>query len=319
MTFVNFLTNFQRFKMLFISFLFIFCGRGQGAFAQSDSLQLLDHSPNYHSKRVKFVKGGTLGLGTALLGGLSYSWYSNYNTGAFHFFNDAYEWRGMDKIGHVVTAYQVSDYLENWYHWSGMSQSKSMKYSAITSFSFLAIVEVMDGFSQGWGFSWFDMVSNGLGVGAFLSKSVFGNAAALNLKYGYVPSIYRVRRPDLLGENSATALIKDYNAQSYWLSINLATVSKSDKIPSWLNLAVGYGAEGLLGANDNPVFDYEGVFIGYAERYSQFLLSPDIAWNKIKTPHKGLKFLFRALSFYKFPFPTLAFNSTGKFVFHWWQ
>jgi hypothetical protein len=34
--------------------------------------------------------------------------------------------------------------------------------------------------------------------------------------------------------------------KTYWLSVNLHSFSKAQKIPKWLNLAIGYGADGMI-------------------------------------------------------------------------
>jgi hypothetical protein len=44
-------------------------------------------------------------------------------------------------------------------------------------------------------------------------------------------------------------MLKDYNGQTYWLSVNLHSFYKGSKIPKWLNLAIGYGANGMLTGN----------------------------------------------------------------------
>lgn len=322
MTFVNFLTNFQRHNRWVFSLLLICCTFVNKGNAQSDSLHLFDYSPTYNKGRSAFVVGGTSALGLGLLGTLSYSWYKDYSTSSFHFFDDAVEWRGMDKVGHAVTAYQVCDYIEGWYEWAGHSKKKSRWYSALTSLSFLTTVEVMDGFSDGWGFSNMDMFANTAGIGAFLLNSKFSKNKNFSLKYGFLPSSFRGLRPEQLGYNHVTSLIKDYNGQSYWLSVNLSVFtanSKGSKFPKWLNIAVGYGAEGLLGGKVNPEFNDVGISLPQIERYSQFFLSPDVDWMKIPTKNKSVKFLLKALSFYKLPLPALEANTRGELVFHWLQ
>jgi len=319
MTFVNFLTNFQRHNRWVFSLLLIVCLHVDKGFSQSDSLHLFDYSPEYHKGRSAFVVGGTSALGVGLLGTLSYSWYKDYNTSSFHFFDDAVEWKGMDKVGHGVTAYQVCDYIEGWYEWAGHSKQRARWYSALTSMSFLTTVEIMDGFSEGWGFSNLDMISNTVGIAAFIAKSKFSKNNSFSLKYGFLPSSYRVLRPEQLGYNHVTSLIKDYNAQSYWLSFNLSLLTKNSKFPRWLNLAVGYGAEGLLGGKGNPEFNDAGLMLPKVGRYSQFFLSLDVDWKKIPTQNRYLKFMLKALSFYKLPFPTLEANSKGKVLFRWLQ
>jgi hypothetical protein len=59
-------------------------------------------------------------------------------------------------------------------------------------------------------------------------------------------------RPNVLGENFLQQTLKDYNGQTYWLSINVASFLSDDtRFPKWLNVAVGYGADGLIGGTEN--------------------------------------------------------------------
>ena len=91
---------------------------------------------------------------------------------------------------------------------------------------------------------------------------------------------------------------------------------KESKFPSWLNVAVGYGASGMVGANSNPEFDNDGNAIPYFPRYRQWYLTFDVDLTKIKTRKHGLKFLFNALNLLKIPFPTIEYNKEQGFVFH---
>jgi len=38
-----------------------------------------------------------------------YSWYYQYNSGKFHFFDDSREWLEMDKVGHFLAAYSLTN------------------------------------------------------------------------------------------------------------------------------------------------------------------------------------------------------------------
>ena len=39
-----------------------------------------------------------------------YSWYYQYNSGKFHFFDDSREWFAMDKVGHFFSAYSLTNF-----------------------------------------------------------------------------------------------------------------------------------------------------------------------------------------------------------------
>jgi hypothetical protein len=47
------------------------------------------------------------------------------------------------------------------------------------------------------------------------------------------------------------------------------------------------------------------------------LVSPDIDWTRIKTDSGFLRTVFKALTFVKFPFPAVEFNSKGELNGYW--
>ena len=250
---------------------------------------------------------------------LSYAWYSEYNTSSFHWFNDFDEWKGMDKIGHAFSAFYVADYMHQTLLWAGVNQKKSILISGLSSYAYFSVIEIFDGYSAGWGFSGPDALMNTAGVLGFALQNTFDPEKNVQVKFGFVPSEYREYRPTLLGENEFVAGIKDYNGQSYWLSFNLEHFTGIKKMPSWLNLAVGYGAGGMLGGSNNPGFNDDGLALPVFERYSRIFLSGDIQWTKIKTNHKYMRFFLKALSCYKLPFPALEYNTKNQLKINWLQ
>ena len=104
----------------------------------------------------------------------------------------------------------------------------------------------------------------------------------------------------------AAHVLKDYNGQTYWLSANIHSFAKASKIPKWLNLAVGYGAEGMITA----------IPVENDERYRQFYLSLDVDLSKIKTKSPFLSTLFSIFNSVKIPAPTFEINSLGKSKFY---
>ncbi|MBL0056615.1 MAG: hypothetical protein IPP31_10600 [Chitinophagaceae bacterium] len=83
-------------------------------------------------------------------------------------------------------------------------------------------------------------------------------------------------------------------------------------------MAVGTGAEGLFGANENIGKDASGNITFNRpdiKRYRQWYLAPDIDLSRIKTKRKGIKLALNLLSIVKFPTPALEY-SNGKFRFN---
>lgn len=84
------------------------------------------------------------------------------------------------------------------------------------------------------------------------------------------------------------------------------------KIPAWLNIAVGFGVNGMLGEFENLTSFY-GVDLPNAKNYRLYLLSLDIDWSIIKTNSKFLQIILDALTFIKLPFQAIEYNSKEKF------
>ena len=126
------------------------------------------------------------------------------------------------------------------------------------------------------------------------------------------------RSDQLFGKNPSNRFLKDYNGQTYWASISIAPFLKETNWPKWLNIAFGYGANGLLGGRENMATNPGGGILFDRRdipRYRQWYIAPDIDWKKIPTHRAGLRFLFTFLNAFKFPAPAIELSS-GKVRFH---
>lgn len=247
---------------------------------------------------------------TASMVGMYNLWYKNESSSSFHTFNDNKEWNQMDKIGHGVTSYYVGKAGYDVLKWSGVSRKKSIWYGGTLGLFFLTSVEVFDGYSSAWGFSWGDVAVNTAGSGMFITQQLAWDEQRILLKYSFHQSDYAQMRPNLLGENLVQQAIKDYNGQTYWMSANIASfLGDNTKFPKWLNFAVGYGADGMLGAFDNSLYPT-------IKRQRQYYISLDIDLTRIKTKSKFANTLLGTFGFLKFPLPTVEFNSGGNTKFY---
>ena len=139
----------------------------------------------------------------------------------------------------------------------------------------------------------------------------------MKLKFSYTSSAYAQYRPETLGSTGLESVLKDYNGQTIWLSINPSSFShKKDPFLPWLNVALGYGANGMLGGDSNPAFNQAGDALPEMERYRQYYLSLDIDLSRIKTENHFLKTVFSVVGFIKIPAPALEF-SRDKLTWHW--
>ncbi|MFV9551339.1 DUF2279 domain-containing protein [Algibacter sp. PT7-4] len=282
------------------------------SFAQSSKLDVfLTPSDTLNIPRRNAVIISEASIGVLTLVGLNQLWYADYERSKFHTINDNNEWMKMDKLGHAFTSYQLGKHGAQLLNWSGVKKRDKLLYGATLGFTFLSAVEILDGFSKEWGFSWGDILANGAGTGLFIGQELLWNEQRIALKYSFHHTNYASRSPDKLGETYLEQILKDYNGQTYWLSANLHAFFNNSKLPKWLNLAVGYGANGML----NGVKDIDNQLLTNNGRYKQFYLSFDLNLNKIKTKSKLLKTVFSIFNMIKIPMPTLEFNKKGT-VFH---
>ncbi|ULC60618.1 YfiM family protein [Flaviramulus sp. BrNp1-15] len=281
------------------------------SFSQSTLNQFLTPSDTLNKPRLNTVIISEAAISGLTLLGLNELWYKDFERSKFHTLNDNEEWLQMDKFGHVFTSYQMGKHGAQLLNWSGVSKKDQLLYGATLGFTFLTAVEVLDGYSKEWGFSWGDMLANGAGTGLYIGQELLWNEQRIALKYSFHHTNYASQRPDKLGETYLEQILKDYNGQTYWLSFNLHSFFKSSKIPKWLNIAVGYGAEGML----SGVKDIDNQVLTSNSRYRQYYLSFDVNLNAIRTNSKLLRSIFDVFNMIKIPFPTLEFNKNGG-VFH---
>lgn len=297
----------MRFKFFILLFVFV----NHFAFA-SDSLSI------FKKRKIGYgIFCTTVASGSLIY--LNQAWYQEYNTSKFHTFNDNKEWLQMDKFGHTLTNYQIGRIMMDAMDWAGYSKKNQLLIGGLSGLAYMSAIEIMDGYSQGWGFSWGDMGANALGAGLAVGQKALWNEQRIQLKFSYYSSPYAKYRPNLLGESLATQILKDYNGQTYWLSINPSSFMKKEtKFPKWLNIAVGYGANGMLGAfYNNVVIEDETGNVTSFNRYRQGYLSLDVDLTRIKTKSKILKSLFYGLNIIKIPFPNLEL-SEGKMKFNYY-
>lgn len=240
-------------------------------------------------------------------------WYTDYQKSNFHFVNDNAQWLQMDKVGHVYGTYHLGKIYSDALQWSGVDRNKSIWYGATAGFLFVSTIEIMDGYSENWGASGGDIAANAAGSALYIGQELLWQDQRITPKFSFHTTLYASARPAVLGSTFSEQILKDYNGQTYWLSANVHSFAKNTKIPKWLNLAVGYGAEGMIAGDDQLV---NTVFLPTNSRYRQFYLSLDVDLTKIPTNSHLLKTVFSLVNTIKIPAPTVEFTSSGKVKFH---
>ena len=273
-------------------------------FKPADSLQL---------KRQNAVIISEAALATGALIGLNQVWYADYPKSNFHFINDNEEWLQMDKAGHVFSSYHLGRLGSEMLQWSGATKKNQLLYGAGLGFAFLTAVEVLDGYSSEWGASLGDIVANASGTALYVSQELMWKEQRITPKFSFHTTKYASYRPEVLGSSFSEQILKDYNGQTYWLSVNLHSFAKDSKIPKWLNVALGYGADGMI---TGDIENVTPISISNPKRFRQFYLSLDVDLTRIKTNSHFLKTVFSVLNTVKIPAPTIEFVHLNDIKYH---
>jgi len=281
----------------------------------------------FNSKRLGLILGTETVLYTGASLALYQYWYKDYPLSDFHLFNDNGEWLQYDKVGHFYTTYFETNITTGFYKWTGMKDNKAYLAGAITSSVLQLTIEVFDGFSDKWGFSIGDFAANTLGATFSAGQNYLWDEQRIKVKfsshyedYSSYDEIVQNRAASLFGTTGPEKVLKDYNGQTTWLSVNPSMFMQDDsRFPKWLMISAGYSVAGLLGGYENKwcddplirpedcdpenLTDYSNI-----DRYRQYYLSLDLDLTQIETSSPYLKMLFEVLNIVKFPFPAIEFN-----------
>lgn len=285
----------------------------QTGFSQNTIDDFLTPSDSLNKKRQQTVVISEAVLASGILVGLNQLWYADYPKSDFHFINDNSEWLQMDKLGHSFSSYHLGRFGAEMLQWSGAGKKSQLIYGAGLGFAFLTAVEVMDGYSSEWGASSGDIIANASGTALYVSQELLWKEQRITPKFSFHTTQYANQRPEVLGSSFTEQILKDYNGQTYWLSVNLHSFAKGSKIPKWLNLALGYGAEGMITGNAQNGLPF---LTPNTQRFRQFYLSLDVDLTKINTKSHFLKTLFSVLNTVKIPAPTIEMEHFNAVKLH---
>ncbi|MGB0917682.1 MAG: DUF2279 domain-containing protein [Flavobacteriales bacterium] len=297
--------------------LLVFVVLALNAYAQKTQFEWKTYSDTIAKGRAIGLASGSAALWVGSVVGLNELWYAHEPRSKFHLFDDNREWLQLDKAGHFLTSYAIGYYYIDLMRWAGFNRKTSIWAGGFMGSFYLAGIEILDGFSGAWGFSFGDFGANTAGSLAVIVQELAWNEQRITPKISYHPSRYAQYRPNLLGDSFGSRMLKDYNGQTYWLSANIHSFLKDEsKFPRWINVAIGFGGDGMIGGNLNPEFDDDGNVLPNLIRHRQFYISLDVDLTKIRTKKKWLRTIFKAVNIIKLPFPTVEFNSIEKVKFH---
>lgn len=274
----------------------------KGDLIRSDSVrdQSLRDTSDIIPLRLAVVGGLSVGgfiVGHIVLNNL---WWKGEQS-SFHF-----TWRddwvyalGADKLGHFYTPYIGTDIYRQAFRWTGMSREASLHWGAGLASGYTTYVEIRDGFSAEWGFSWWDFIANNLGVGWRVAEFYEPWLENIRWKVSYDAS-------DAFKEGAYSTIIDDYESTYHWASLNVngfLPESWRRYWPDWINIAVGHSVKGVRaydGSGHHELYlglDWNteglpggGSFWNRLKRFANYYhlpapavrIAPDVVWYGLK-------------------------------------
>lgn len=304
---VEVINNFSNDSNLYIS-------KNEFVFANNPRYTITGELP-YAKSHLKLVN--TLALG-AIYSGIFYAQHSIQQSdvwkekGDFHIMEDIQYALWVDKFGHFYGGYATSYLFTEAFITAGFGWELSNILGSVMGLSYMSYIEILDGYSKGFGFSPSDYYADVAGSLFFLAQYYVPFLQNFNPKFMYV-------NPKWIGEldrNPHESFIDNYSAQTFWLSINFNNILKKKitYVPDWLELSIGYAAYSIcfppLGNCDpsksTPLTQdaWGNRKIIIALDYDLVKLLPDGPpfWNWIK---QGLKL-------FKLPSPAIEFGNRTK-------
>ncbi|WP_299757649.1 DUF2279 domain-containing protein [uncultured Pontibacter sp.] len=264
-----------------------------------------------NNKRLLML-GSTFAVGyTSLLISLNQAWYTEEERTDFHWFNDNKQWKQVDKVGHFWGAFHQSRAGIDMLRWAGVPEKKAIILGGLTGILLQTPIEVFDGYQADYGASVGDLLANTVGSAAVVAQELAWQEVRIMPKFSFHTTRFADMRPNVLGSSLAEQALKDYNGQTYWLSVDVgAFLNEKTKYPKWLNLAVGYGAQEMV-FNDPETNAAAGL-----DAHRQFYISPDLNLMHFKGKSKVWNTALYVLSIIKIPAPALEFNRKDGLKLH---
>lgn len=282
----------KTFLLCFITLSFL---ASSPALAQGDSSTV-------NKKKIRTIAVVSGAAYTAGLATLNHVWYKDTERQSFRFFNDNAEWKQVDKAGHFFASFYLSDLSSRALASCKVGERKAYFIGALSGLMLTLPIEIFDGFSDGYGASAGDLVADAAGPAFFLAQKFAWQEIRIHPKFSFHRTDYPPLRPELLGDNLLSEVVKDYNGQTYWLSFDM---DKFAAFPRWLNIAVGYGAHDMIFARDG-----QNLERGY-DPYRQYYLALDVDLTAIRSRSRWVKALLYALNTVRLPAPALEFSRSG--------
>lgn len=204
-------------------------------------------------KQRRWRSGLIIGGYSALLAWYGYSnWWKqssdHFNVRHEHWFGADSPKGGTDKLGHAYSVYVTTRLLTHSLRWAGYPHRNAIKIAGISAIAISLGVELLDGFTRDFGFSYEDFTMNlvGASVGMYLQRSPKSDEM-----FDFRLLYERSTQARKMGINDP---IDDYAGQTYLMIFKLDGIDALAGLPviKYLEFALGYGAKGYqpLAAGD---------------------------------------------------------------------
>ncbi len=222
---------------------------------ESDSFFTSLRSFNEWPRKKKVVALNVASVSTTVLVGAS-SW--DYYSSAFDlqdegWFDPDTKYGGADKLGHAYGAYALTSFYNKIYRRFGYSNEQAILGGALTSWSLMTLIELGDGFSKNYGFSWEDEVMNTLGVGmAYLRHRYPPLKEMFDFRMEWFPS-------PAFRHGDQSDPFTDYSGQKYLIALKPDGLLKTDNsLIKAMEIHFGYYSRGY--GEDNRYFNGENRY-----------------------------------------------------------
>ena len=248
-------------------------------------------------------------VGLGLIGGVYgavytwtyFAWYKNRATvddivfeNEGFFGPDTYA-GGSDKLGHAWGNYILNRWTANVLATGGWAPLERSLIATGTTMAFFTMIELKDGYHQGFGFSWGDMAANTLGNGLGMLMTLVPRVDEMfDFKVYYVPTRAYLRS---LTRHGVVDAGEDYSGQTFTLAYHLTSIDTVKREPSlgWLryvDLTLGFRSLNYLPVPDSPSADrIQELSLGVAFNFQHLL---DVLYDWYEPPrshaHSSMRF-----------------------------
>ncbi|OFX68683.1 MAG: hypothetical protein A2X12_05670 [Bacteroidetes bacterium GWE2_29_8] len=288
--------NYSKFLIILTLIIFFIQSDFKLLSQELDSVNATKNTKSSFNKR-NAVKVGIV-ANTAAIFYTQYKWWWEDDYHPFHchwegYFNN-YS-KGIDKLGHAYISYLYFKTFYSVMKWADYKEKDAIKYSVGIPLLYAVSVEMGDGFSS-YQFSPDDLLSNIAGIGFAYLQTRNNISKNIQFKWSYYPSEFNPWQKKKL------SITDDYDGHIYWLSFDVKNIlgEKYNQFwPKYINLALGYGADGVSKGNNDL-------------KRREFIVGLDINLNHIQSKNKKTRNFIDVLNTYRLPLPAIKFKENSQ-------